>query len=370
MRTYFLAHRLPLLTFLTATLISACAKDDPDPTPNLDAGTGEPGCAADETITPQNGASCMPHADDYQPRTNGSADDSWPECISDDNSYHAFETNISTNARVAAFEQIATMLGFGKGTAASPAVFLEARTAYTQPEGLDSRVSRREDEHYPAAPDKCRDLSEAEQAKYPDRCVGPVQIQPLLSTAFADGINGLEPALNAARVEAALLWFFYVSAYKEATTCASKAKDCDSSTGYYAGNQSRDPSYGFGRYVQARSQQAHDASWDGLLAVRCWRDLDNPTGEAMDKALQDKALGQLDRALDRGLALILRQRIDALPCDTAWETIEILGPVLDRAATAKDAAQAKIVRDQIAAGADKLDKKATLEALDALFPCP
>ncbi len=369
MRRSFLSGFSPLLLLLPA-LICGCAKDDPEPTPGLDGGQSEPGCAADETITPHDGAGCTAHADDYQPRVNGSADDSWPACISDDNSYHAFQPNISTNARIAGFEQIAKLLGFGEGTAASPAAFLEARTAYTQPEGLDSRVSRREDEHYPPAPELCRDLSEAELAKYPDRCVGPAQIQPLLSAAFADGIKGIEPPLAAARVEAALLWMFYVSSYKEATTCAVVAKDCDSSTGYYAGNQSRELSFGFARYVQARSQQAHDASWDALLAVRCWRDLDNPTGEAKDLVLQAKALGQLDRALDRGLALILRQRIETLPCNTAWETIEILGPVLDRAATAKDAAQAKIVREQIAAGADKLDKKATLAALDALFPCP
>jgi len=348
-----------------------CESDDPDPSGGTGGGTGEPGCPADETITDQDNPSCTPEATDYLPRENGSADDSWDPCISDDNEYHPFEPNISTNARVAAFEAIADLLGFGTGKAPSPAEFTEARVAYTQEEGLDSRVSRREDEHYDPAPERCRDMTAAEQAQYPDRCVGPVQIQPLLTEAFAEGMDGIDPALNAARLEAGFLWFFYVSTYKEATTCTTTAKDCDSSTGYYAGNQSRSPSYGFASYVQARSQQTHDATWDALLGVRCWRDLDNPDGEATDLAMRDLALGQLDRALDRGLALILRQRLEASPCDTAWETVQILGPVIDRAATVVDATQAQVLRDAIdVASEDDLDADAAIDALDALFPCP
>ena len=210
------------------------------------------------------------------------------------------------------------------------------------------------------------------QASYPDRCVGPVQLQPLITEAFAQGQQGIEPALQAARLEAALLWFFYVSTYKEAMTCTETAKDCDSSTGYYAGNQSRSPSYGFAGYVEARSQKAHDATWDALLAVRCWRDLDNPEGVAQDEAMRDQALGQLDRALDRGLALILRQRVEALPCDTAWETVQILGPVIDRAATAKNPAQAAIIRQSLqqAESEEDFDSQAVIDVLDALFPCP
>jgi hypothetical protein len=39
----------------------------------------------------------------------------------------------------------------------------------------------------------------AEQAQYPDRCVGPVRIGPILNAAFEAGIKGEEPVLNAAR---------------------------------------------------------------------------------------------------------------------------------------------------------------------------
>ncbi len=352
-------------------LAPACGKGDPDPTDGLGGGTGEPGCPADENLVPLDGEMCAPDPDDYQPRDNASANDSYPACISDSNVYTPFEMSISSNARVAAFEQIAELLGFGTGAAPTPQQFVDARVAYTEPEGLDSRVSRREDEHYAPAADKCRDLSVEQQTANADRCVGPAQIQPLLSAAFRDGAEGIEPALNSARIEAALLWFYYVSTYKEAVTCASKAKDCDSSSGYYAGTQSRSPSFGFGRYVQERSPQAHEAAWDAVLAVRCWRDLDNPDDVAMDTALQDKALGQLDRALDRGLAVIVRQRLQTLPCNTAWETLQILGPVIDRAATDKDAAQAKILRDQLASATSaEVDVAAATAALDALFPCP
>jgi len=348
-----------------------CESADPDATPGLDAGQGEPGCAADESITNQDNPGCQPEPSDYQPRDQGSANDDWPACISDDNEYHPFDENISTNARVAAFEQIAELLGFGQGKAPSPAEFAEARVAYTQEEGLDSRVSRREDEHYPPAPEKCRDLSEAEQADYPERCVGPVQIQPLITEAFEQGIDGAEPALDSARLEAAFLWFFYVSSYKEAMTCTVTTKDCDSSTGYYAGNQSRSPSYGFASYVEPRSAQTHEAAWDALLAVRCWRDLDNPDGVAEDTDMRDQALGQLDRALDRGLALILRQRVEALPCDTAWQTVQILAPVIDRAATARDSGIAADLQQSLEVDSDQeVDVEAVTEMLDELFPCP
>ncbi len=76
-------------------------------------------------------------------------------------------------------------------------------------------------------------------------------------------------------------------------------------------------------------------------------------------------------ALDRGLALILRQRLEALPCNTSWASQKILGPVSDRAARAKDDTQAAILREQFsAASEDDVDVEAAIDALDALFPCP
>jgi len=328
---------------------------------------GAPMCdSPDANVTAQDNAACQQAGTDYQP----GASDTWAACISDDGAYHPFDPNISSIARVAAFEQIATLLGFGAGTAPSSQDFLDARVEYALDQGLESRVSRREDEHYPAAAKKCQDMTPDELAQNPDRCVGPAKIQPILNAAFQDGIDGKEPALNAARVEAGLLWFLYASVYKEATTCAAAQADCDSSYAYYTGGEAPGMGLGLSRYTRARSPQADDFVWNGVLGVRCWRDLDNPAGAAMDLVMRDKARAQLDRALLRGVALIVRQRAESLPCDAAWETVKILGPVLDREATERDAANAQVLRDEIAKGKDGIDVAAFVTALDAVFPCP
>ncbi|HEY5999429.1 MAG TPA: hypothetical protein VI078_09055, partial [bacterium] len=202
-------------------------------------------------------------------------------------------------------------------------------------------------------------------------CVGPAQIQPLLNAAFAEGVDGAAPVRNAARIEAGLLWFLYASVFKEANSCATTAKDCDSSYAYYTGGEPRESGLGLARYTRLRSLQAHGRVWDGLLAVRCWRDLDHPAGEAEDLALRDRATAQLDRALLRAVALIVRQRAGMLPCDAAWQSVRILGPVLDREATLRDPANAARLRAEVGRAApDEVDVPALVAALDALFPCP
>lgn len=352
---------------------SGCEAEDPE-VKNPIGGGGNGGasvCDADEGIVDRAGPSCAPRADDYTPRDAASANDTWPACISDGNTYVKFSENISSLARVAAFEEIAALLGFGGEKAATPQEFLDARVVYAAEQGLESRVSRREDEHYPPAPAACRDMTPEEQAKHPDRCVGPVKIRPILNAAFEAGIKGEDPVVNAARIEAALLWFFYASIYKEATSAAQNAPDVDSMWAKYTGGEPRESSFGLSRYVEPRSQEAHDRIWDGLLAVRCWRDLDNPTGVAMDLATQEKARAQLDRALLRGMALIVRQRAEALPCAPAWETVKILGAMLDREAEARDPGNAAALRAEVGkTSAEDVDQDKLTAALDAIFPCP
>jgi hypothetical protein len=352
---------------------AACEAEDPQVKNPIGSGGGGnvSVCDADVGIEDVSGPSCAPLSDDYTPRESGSANDTWPACISDGNTYVKFDENISSLARVAAFEQIGVLLGFGGKKAPSPQDFLDARVLYSEEQGIESRVSRREDEHYPAAPMLCRDMTPEEQAKYPDRCVGPVKIRPILNAAFEAGIAGEDVVENAARIEGALLWFFYVSIYKEATSSAQNALDVDSMWAKYTGGEPRESSFGLSRYVVPRSREAHDRIWDGLLAVRCWRDLDNPTGVAMDLAMQQRARAQLDRALLRGMALITRQRALALPCAPAWETVKILATVLDREAEARDPAQAAALRAETQkTNADDVDKTKLVTALDALFPCP
>lgn len=329
--------------------------------------TAPPVCdSPDANVAVNDNAACKQADTDYTPGAN----DTWAACVSDDGAYHPFDPNITTIARVAAFEEIAKLLGFGAGKAPSSQEFLDARVKYSVDQGLESRVGRREDEHYAPAAKKCQDMTPDEIAMNPDRCVGPAKIQPILNAAFTDGIDGKEPELNAARIEAALLWFLYTSVFKEATTCAGTQADCDSSYAYYTGGEAPGAGLGLSRYTHARSPQADDFVWNGILGVRCWRDLDNPAGAAMDLTTRDKARAQLDRGLLRAVALIVRQRALALPCDAAWETVKILGGVLDREATARDAANAQILRDEIAKGKDAIDVTAFVTALDAVFPCP
>lgn len=314
-------------------------------------------------------ATCTPAATAYKPLD--SANDTWPACSSDGTGVLTpFDVNISTNARIAAFEAMKPILGIFTDKVPTPDDFLAARVKYQEAEGLESRVSRREDEHYPALAKQCRDLTPEEQKANPDRCVGPAQIQPLINQAFLDGNAGTNPTLAAARIEAAFIWFAYASTYKEAVTCTNTKADCDSSTAYYAGSQSRTNSLGWSSIVQANAPKTHEAVWDGLQAVHCWREADSGAA-ATDLATRDKALGQLDSALDRALAVTVRQRISQAACGRSWETARILGKVLNRAAAKKDAAQAAILATEIAKeDGTKVDTAAAIAALDALFPCP
>lgn len=363
---------LPLALF-AAIVASAgllgCEAENPASTAATDRDATAPAsCAPDRAIVPAAEGSCPRAPTDFVP---GSESDGWPACVVDDGVYHAFSASIASLTRVEAFERIASILRFGRDTAPTPADFVEARAIYSADEGIGSRVVRREDEHYPPAAKACRDMTPDEIVAHADRCVGPAKILPILTRAFADGANGVDPLGNAARIEASLLWFFYLSTHKEATTCASKSADCDSMWAKYSGGEPRTSAKGLSRYVRARSPMAHDRAYDGLLAVRCWRDLDNPSGVAADLDTRDRARAQLDRALLRGLAVIVRQRALERACGGAWEGVRVLGAVLDREATARDPENAAVLRAELAkTSPNDVDEAKLLAALDALFPCP
>jgi hypothetical protein len=331
-------------------------------------------CAADDVAPlapPQ--ASCVIPDTDYTPRDASSAGKRYPACISDDDAYHPFQADVPSNARLAAIVSIGQMLHWDGSKVPTPAEFDQARLLYTQPEGVDSRVQRREDIHYPAAPAKCQDMTADEIAKYPDRCVGPAKLIPILNDAFQKGASGVEPVVQAARIEAALVWFMYVSYYKESFGCATELNQCDSTSAYWAGQQdrSKEPTGGLGLYVKPLSKEAYERGWDAVLAMRCWRDADNPQGNATNVELMNRMGDQIDRAGDHALALIVRHRLQNLGCAAAWETVKILGGVLDRAATARGAGQAAVLRAELAkADPAEVDTKAAIAAIDALFPCP
>jgi len=349
----------------------------------------------DLELPPVTDAGCTPQPSDYQPRVENSAKDTWPACISDTGAYALIEPATGTVARIEAYEEIAELLW--RGGVPSPADFTAARDAYVRAEGLESRLVRREDLHYPEIPiadwdpqtdpDKQCTLASNVQ-KYPERCVGPAKISPLVVDAFAKGQTGQgDPQVLAATIDAGLLWFLYLSVYKEANTCATvKAKDCDSGWAYYTGGQDLAGGLGIASPILKASFESHARIWDGILAVRCWRDLYAqggafPTLADVDQAGQDLfALGweQLDQALHRGFALIVRQRLSAMitaTCDGAptaahWAFLKVAGPVLDREAALRDPAEAAQLAALWASAAPTASElQDGLLALDALFPC-
>jgi hypothetical protein len=286
---------------------------------------------------------------------------------------------ISSIGRVGGFEQIADVLFRIEGPPTSDD-FLQARDIYSIDEGLDSRVQRREDEHYDAVTDmngdalRCRDEGVPELD--PDRCVGPARILPILLDSFQAGILGEGNALvHSARLEAALLWFLYVSSHKEAMTCAAKKKDCDSAYAYYTGGVDREDGLGLAGYIRALDEDVHDRVWDGILAVRCWRDLDTEE-VALDLDTQAQAIAQLDVALMHGVSLIVIDRIPQLgaggdEAEAALAFIKILGGVLVREAGERDADQAAALEAELTKTepAD-VDAAALATIFQDVFPCP
>jgi len=333
-------------------------------------------------------AACSPNANDYQP----GGDDNYPACVTDDGTYTLVDSTPSSIARVEAFEEILSILAADS----SPDGFTAARAKYAEDEGLESRLQRREDLHFPEIPmsdwdpgvDSDKQCTvEANVMKYPDRCVGPAQIGPLMNEAFAAGQNGEgEPAVNIARIEAGALWFLYLSSYKEANTCfTAAAKDCDSAWAYYTGGFDRAGGIGFSGDVRAVSPEAHTAIWDGITAFRCIRDLnpsdDSPSIGDLDmesQALLCSAQSQLTTALDFGLAQVVRARLEDqkalqdVAADAGWAALEILGPALDRAGNERDAAAYASLQSFWTAGlpTDAAAIDDAIASLDAVFGCP
>lgn len=334
---------------------------------------------------------CEPAADDYTPRDAMSSTDTWPACISDDDTFHPIGASIGSIARVESFERIFAP-SFGappvpgllvwEGRDPSAMDFLDARTEYQIANGLDSRVSRRTDEHYPPPATGSCTMTDVALAN-PDYCVGPVQLQPAILASLNAGITGdtTEPArVYAARIEALLVWFLYVSPYKESLTCTTTPTDCDSAWAYYTGGVHRSGGLGLARLVDAEDAETHDRIWDGLLAVRCWRDLD-PAAIATDIALRDRAREQADRAFQHGVILLVERHLDAITTTTgsdqlahfAWLAALARVTGFDRMVRAADASLADDLAAQLAdatATPAAVDVAHLVSRLRLAFPCP
>ncbi|PRQ06965.1 hypothetical protein ENSA7_32990 [Enhygromyxa salina] len=377
---------------LFATLVACRAGDDPIDDDggdgDGDVGAGEPCDPADD---PVDESACVPLATDYLPMDSDA--DSYEACISDGGVYELVSDPPGSIARVEAADEIADLLW--RNDAPTRDDFTMARAAYEFDQGLGSRVERREDLHYPEIPEaewdpgldpdkQCSNTQNAEN--HPDRCAGPVQIRPLINDAFIAGMSGEgDPNVHAARIEAAIVWFSYLSVYKEAFTCVATPKDCDSAWAYYTGGAQADGDViGFAKLVRDYSPTAHQRIFDGILAVRCFRDLysidDFPTYAdlpAEGQALFDNAWEQLDDALARGFVVALRQHLlahDDEQCSEAleanWAFVQIAGGALDRELREHDATAA----DELAAiyalsEPGTADIERAVELLDSVIPC-
>jgi hypothetical protein len=405
----------------------------------LDAGPADSGPADSGGARDAARAACMPVETDYQPRSTNPSHATWPACRSDSNRFQPFTSNeINSAQRVHNFELLnanpdpirdasgavvaaAHPLPLFDATRDPAASEFAAAAAYYASAGvmtgLVERFSRRPDEHFPqpagavnnAATGEYDDRwcgAEANWMSARDYCVGPAALRPVMVAALTAGSmggNGAPTRVHAARMEAALLYLFYASVYKESLSCLQDVEDCDSSWAYYSAGLGRDAAAqeGLARYVVAAEPETHHRIWDALLAVHCWRELDggllSMPPVATNRAMRERARDQLDRALNRGMVVIVTARLRALaaalgdadatrrlaaPAHRAF--LGVVGPLFARALetwvptkypAAVAAAGATAVAGTIAAlrAGDALDAAgATLAAstLDAVFDCP
>ncbi|EDM75541.1 hypothetical protein PPSIR1_13570 [Plesiocystis pacifica SIR-1] len=389
-RTLLIAPFAAAVLALSAT---ACITDDDPVDDDVGDEGGEGGTPCDPAADAVDESACAPLDSDFQ-----SADpdnDPYPACISDSGSYELYADPPGSIDRVVALQDIADLL-WNAGAAPRPDDFVMARSIYEIDQGLGSRVDRREDLHYPPVPEAEWDPGvdadkqcsvEALAEAYPDRCAGPAKLRPMINQAFIDGIEGNGDAnVAAAKIEAAFMWFVYLSTYKEANTCIPKGKDCDSSWAYYTGGaQIGGEMLGLAKLVEAYSPNTHQRIFDGILAVRCWRDLysvdDYPTYEDLPEdgqALYDQAWEQLDEALHRGLAVVIRQHAlaqDDDQCSEAteanWTFVQITGDVLVREMEERGVAELDEYRSLLALDAPTTeDVEALVGILDTVFDCP
>ena len=368
-----------LLTSLTFAMI-ACEDDDPMTTPMAGVVTaGETtGGVAGEVAGEMAGEMAGKEISCERPETDYPSE-ALPMCISDDGIYELAGANTpSSAARVAAYELIGDLLW--RNANPTPENFIQAELIYAEDGGVGSRVTRRYDAHLPK-PEGADCSAEDAGSQWPEYCTGPGQIEPLILNAFAAGNQGQEPQINAARIRAGLLWFFYLSVYKEAYTCAGKTADCDSHWAYHNGAKQRDEApIGLGGEIEATSSEAYDAIFDAHLAVRCWRDLDSAE-VAEDEELHVQVLDQLDRALDYGYARMVAAQLRSLseaPDEIGLRvTLSILGPTLSRAVL--EARPETDIADwtdrwasisDLSAAIDPAQIAETADTLEATLPCP
>ena len=301
----------------------------------------------------------------------------WHSCLATPKAYEPFEDSISTIGRIQGYESIADLLW--RKPSPTPDDFTQANLIYVTEEGLDSRVSRREDEHFPPVTDaagqtlQCRD--EGVPARDPERCVGPATLRPALLEALTKGANGEDsPTHLATRIEANLQWFLVISVYKEARTCIDTKKDCDSSYAYYTGGDPTGLEVGLAKAVSQVDMAANQSVLRAIQGLGCWRTIDG-TDTAQNTALADRATAYLDDTLFHAASTLMLERLKtAPPTPTDWTWVQTFGRYLAQTAGAKTPANAGTLSPLLApadpADADVPALKAQLMALFPPVPLP
>ncbi len=387
-----------LIVFGTCAVALASCSDGTPSTTNSLAQT----CRESALSTPD-APSCTALATDYQDDNSGNI---WADCTIDqeietagryllvENKAAAIDS-ISTVARVQAYEDIQALIF--TPTADPTKEDFEAAEGdqnggYLTTEGLSSRVTRRYDPHFCVDESvSCRDADASTLAQYPDYCVGPAKLDPRITDTFAAAIASFDstdddtpPRVYGARIEAALLWFLYSSVYKESLTCSDTPKDCDSSYAYYTGGAATRSANGLGLSgeIQAVDPEAHDRAWDGIMALRCWRELDSEE-IATNTSMREQARDQYDRALLDGMAAIIKDRLEKLrdasdDDEKAYYRAFLIDftPVIFNEVSLRDATKLTEMQNRLAEltpDDETAENNAIAEAitaLDELFACP
>lgn len=387
---------------IAALALAACESDDPPITPlddlgradgGQDGGTadaGQDGDAGDvdsgtADAGPEDGgvALCERAPDDYFPDVTMRDVIAWPACISDDGIYHPFSSGtIGGVTRANQYRQVIDLL-FDPTRDPSVADFLASRMFYVNTAdpnaGIAIRLGRRADFHYVAdVPVGTDCTAPGIAAMHPEFCVGPATLEPLINTAFTAGSTAgtADTRIEAAKIEAGLLWFFYTSPSSEIRGCTTTKSNCDSAYAYYTGGAAPRGGIGLAAYVLAADPLAHDRAWDAVLGVRCWRDLDS-ADTATNLALRDRAIAQLDRAMLDGVVAVVRARALRIAATTGseqaahWAFVRTIGGFLDRAVRAEDSGAADALATEVAkTDAATVSVPMITAALDSVFVCP
>jgi hypothetical protein len=378
----------PTSTTEPSTTMTTEDTEDPDTTDTDPSTTGPGGCPQDIEFGDPDTASCGPLDSDFTPE----ASPDYGACVSDGGEWVLVDEPPGSAARVVAYEDMMELLRGGDTPTADD--FLMARAIYATKNGLESRVLRREDLHYPPIPIEDQDMTVAfdrqctvneNATNYPDRCVGPGLIQPLLDEAFAAGMSGDgDPNVHAARIDAGVQWFLWVSIYKESASCIQAPGDCDSHWAYYNGGTEQGQAIGIAADLYAIDPAIDTAVFNGMLAIRCWRDLFPADGDPLFEDLSPEALAmfyeaheQLDNAAWYAWARQVRNHLEQQPavCDSAadanWAFIQVAGPILDLEAEVRDADAAATLAALWANDTPTVeDLQAGIDAIDVAFPCP